>query len=571
MTQENTEGHAVDVVKAPGTDVHGTPVVSGMAYAPAMWVVRPDVPPATAPSIAEDKRDEEFARYQAAAKVVAERLTVRGDATIGHASDVLKMSASLATDRGIAKEVKVRISKQGLPAIQSLVGATDKFVTMFEKAGGLMAERVTDLRDVRDRVVAEIQGQPEPGIPVPTEPVVLLADDLAPADTAGLDPELIVGVATELGGPTSHTAIIARQLGIPCIVAMRELRQVKPGDLVLLDGGKGRITINADPAVAEDKVAKDHEWREKVRAWRGPAQTTDGHHAELLVNVQDGTTAAKAAQGQAEGVGLFRTEFCFLDAKTEPSIEEQTSIYSPVFEAFSHGKVVVRTLDAGSDKPIAYANLDDEENPALGVRGLRITGQNPELLQDQLDAIAKASQGHEGKSWVMAPMVSTLREAEWFTQEVRRRGMTGGIMVEVPAVAVMAEEFLKVVDFVSLGTNDLTQYTMAADRLSPHLAEYTDPWQPAVLKLIAQTAAAGKKLGKPVGVCGEAAADPILACVLLGMGVTSLSMAASAVSTVGAQVSAVSFSQCEAAAAVINDARDAKHARNLATEALGIR
>ena len=232
--------------------------------------------------------------------------------------------------------------------------------------------------------------------------------------------------------------------------------------------------------------------------------------------------------------------------------------------------MVIRTLDAGSDKPIAFANMEEEENPALGVRGLRISGQNPELLQNQLDSIAKAAEGRVGKTWVMAPMVATVPEAEWFAEEVRRRGLTGGIMVEVPAVAVLAEQFLAKVDFVSIGTNDLTQYTMAADRLSPHLAEYTDPWQPGVLALIASTAAAGKKLGKPVGVCGEAAADPVLACVLHGMGVTSLSMASSAVTSVGAQISAVTEEQCVAAAEAIKGAVDAKHARILAREALGI-
>lgn len=553
------------------SDVHGTPVVAGMAYAPAMWVVRPDVPPANAPSIAEGEREGEAERYKKAAGVVSQRLLERSERTIGSASDVLKMSSALATDRGIEKEMKSLIVGSGLPAVQAIVRATEKFASLFEKAGGLMAERVTDLRDVRDRVVAELLGQPEPGIPVPTEPAILLADDLAPADTAGLNPDLIIGVATELGGPTSHTAIIARQLGIPCIVAMRELREVRPGELVLLDGGKGKITRHADPKVAADKVEKDRLWREKVRAWSGPAQTTDGHRAELLVNVQDGPTAASAAAGEAEGVGLFRTELCFLDTKTEPSVAEQVDIYRPIYEAFPEGKVVVRTLDAGSDKPIAYANMDEEENPALGVRGLRVSGRNPELFQHQLDAIGQASAGHNGKNWVMAPMVATLHEAEWFTAEAHRRGMVGGIMVEVPAVAIQAEQFMEIVDFVSIGTNDLTQYTMAADRLSPHLAEYTDPWQPSVLKLIRHTAAAGKKMGKPVGVCGEAAADPILACVLVGMGVTSLSMAGSAVSAVGAQISAVSFAQCEAAAGVIDDARDAKHARQLATAALGIR
>lgn len=564
MTQESSENTATIA-----SDIAGTPVVSGMAYAPAMWVVRPSVPPATAQPIPEDGREAQFTKYEDAAATVAARLLKRSENTIGSASDVLKMSAGLAEDRGIRKEVRKAVLS-GVPAVQALVRATDKFVEMFQKVGGLMAERVTDLRDVRDRVIAEIQGDPEPGIPVPDAPCVLLADDLAPADTAGLNPELVVGLATELGGPTSHTAIICRQLGIPCIVAVRSLSSIGEGELVLLDGGKGLITRNADPDVATQKVAADRVWREKIRSWQGPARTTDGHHAELLVNIQDGPTAQKAAQGQAEGIGLFRTELCFLDSQTEPSVEQQADIYRPVFEAFPNNKVVVRTLDAGSDKPVAFANMKEEENPALGVRGLRITGQNPELLQHQLDAIAAASEGHDGKSWVMAPMVATISEAEWFVGEVHKRGLTGGIMVEVPAVAIMADKFLEVVDFVSIGTNDLTQYVMAADRLSPHLAEYTDPWQPGVLAMIANTAAAGKKLGKPVGVCGEAAADPVLACVLIGMGVTSLSMAASAVSAVGAQISAVSLEQCQAAAEAVKNARGSGEARTLAREALGI-
>ena len=564
MTQESSENTAT-----VASDIAGTPVVSGMAYAPTMWVVRPSVPPATAQPIPEEGREDQFKRYEDAAATVAARLLKRSENTIGSASDVLKMSAGLAEERGIRKDVRKAVLS-GVPAVQALVRATDKFVELFQKVGGLMAERVTDLRDVRDRVIAELQGDPEPGIPVPDAPCVLLADDLAPADTAGLNPELVVGLATELGGPTSHTAIICRQLGIPCIVAVRSLSSIGEGELVLLDGGKGLITRNADPDVATQKVAADRVWREKIRSWQGPARTTDGHHAELLVNIQDGPTAQKAAQGQAEGIGLFRTELCFLDSQTEPSVEQQADIYRPVFEAFPDNKVVVRTLDAGSDKPVAFANMEEEENPALGVRGLRITGQNPELLQHQLDAIAAASQGHDGKSWVMAPMVATISEAEWFVGEVHKRGLTGGIMVEVPAVAIMAEKFLEVVDFVSIGTNDLTQYVMAADRLSPHLAEYTDPWQPAVLAMIANTAAAGKKLGKPVGVCGEAAADPILACVLVGMGVTSLSMAASAVSAVGAQISAVSLFQCQNAAEAVKNARGSGEARTLAREALGI-
>lgn len=550
--------------------IFGTPVVSGLAYAPVMWVVRPSVPPASAPSVPEEEKEGEFAAYEAAAAKVAERLEARSNTTVGSASDVLKMSAALATDRGIRKEVRNLIMKGGSPAIQAVVKATDKFVELFQKTGGLMAERVTDLRDVRDRVIAEIEGKPEPGIPTPETPSILFADDLAPADTTGLDPELILGLATELGGPTSHTAIICRQLDIPCIVAVRDLNRIPAGETVVLDGATGGIERNPDPEAAAKAVAEDRAWRDSIAKWRGPAYTADGVHVELLVNVQDGGSAHKAAKGEAEGIGLFRTELSFLDAQVEPTIDEQVEIYRAVLDAYPENKVVIRTLDAGSDKPIAFANMEEEENPALGVRGLRISGQNPELLQNQLDSIAKAAEGRVGKTWVMAPMVATVPEAEWFAEEVRRRGLTGGIMVEVPAVAVLAEQFLAKVDFVSIGTNDLTQYTMAADRLSPHLAEYTDPWQPGVLALIASTAAAGKKLGKPVGVCGEAAADPVLACVLHGMGVTSLSMASSAVTSVGAQISAVTEEQCVAAAEAIKGAVDAKHARILAREALGI-
>lgn len=554
----------------PREKIHGTPVVSGMAYAPVVWAVKPAQPSPTAPPLIEALRESEFARYQAAATVVAQRLTERSHQTIGAVSDVLKMSAALATDKGVQRAVRSAVVDEGTPAVQALFATTAHFAELFTQAGGLMAERATDLRDVCSRVIAQIEGSPEPGIPTPAVPSILLATDLAPADTSGLDPKLVVGIATELGGPTSHTAIICRQLGIPCIVAVRELSEIAAGEYVLLDGGEGSIHRNPVPERAMDDVARDARWRKSISSWVGPARTKDGHAVELLCNVQDGTTAAKAAQGQAEGVGLFRTELCFLGSQTEPTVEEQAAIYRPVLEAFPEKKVVIRTLDAGSDKPIAWANMDAEENPALGVRGLRITGKNPNILERQLDAIALARSDRASKTWVMAPMVSTIAEAEWFATEVHKRGMTAGIMVEIPAVAILAESFLNYVDFVSIGTNDLTQYTMAADRLSSDLAEYTDPWQPAVLQLISLTAAAGQKVGKPVGICGEAAADPVLACVLVGMGVTSLSTAASGIAMVGAQLSAVSLQQCQDAAAAIAKAKDAKEARALARRALGI-
>ena len=340
---------------------------------------------------------------------------------------------------------------------------------------------------------------------------------------------------------------------------------------VLVDATAGTVTLGADADEARKLVAEDQVRLERIRAWRGPARTKDGMPVQLLANVQDGATALKASASEAEGIGLFRTELLFLDTPKEPTVEEQKKDYLAVFQAFPEGKVVVRTLDAGSDKPVPFATLTEEFNPALGVRGIRVTGQDPELMLHQLDAIAEAAKESPGTAaWVMAPMISTIPEAEWFAALCRERGLKPGIMIEVPAAVILITKFLSIVDFVSIGTNDLTQYTMAADRMSPHLAEYTDPWQPAVLELIAWTAAAGQEQSKPAGVCGEAAADPTLACVLIGMGITSLSMATNAISSVGATLAHVTMAQCREAAQAVRGARDSREARSLARSALGM-
>ena len=234
--------------------------------------------------------------------------------------------------------------------------------------------------------------------------------------------------------------------------------------------------------------------------------------------------------------------------REEPSVEEQAKGYAAVFEAFAGRKVVLRTLDAGSDKPLAFATLPDEANPALGVRGLRIARLDPGLLERQLDAVAEAARATSSTPWVMAPMVATVAEAAEFAAQVRARGLVPGVMIEVPSAALLADRLLEHVDFLSIGTNDLSQYTLAADRLSADLADLTDPWQPALLLLVSMTAEAGLRRGKPVGVCGEAAADPLLACVLVGLGITSLSCAASAVAGVGSKLGTVDLATCQEAA-----------------------
>ena len=527
--------------------VKGTGVVAGVVYAEAVWVrPRPDLP--TEGSIDQEASSEaEYDRFLEAVDVVASRLENRAAAAEGQASEVLTATAGMVKDRGWHKAVRKNI-RSGKNAEFATVGATDKFVTMFEAAGGVMAERTTDLKDVRDRVIAQLRGEQEPGLPMVEGQAVLFADDLAPADTATLDTAHIRALVTELGGPTSHTAIIARQLDIPCIVAVgNKLREIESGTLVFVDGALGTVTLGADEEESTKAVAEYRERAARVAEWTGPAQTKDGHRVQLLANVADGNAARIASDSQAEGIGLYRTELSFLSASEEPSVDEQAKIYKKVFNAYPNSKVVVRTLDAGSDKPISYATLSSEENPALGVRGLRIARDNESLLTRQLDAIAQAaeSRGDDAETWVMAPMVATSKEAQWFAELCRERGLTAGAMIEVPAAALMADKIMPHLDFVSIGTNDLTQYTMAADRLSPQLAYLTDPWQPAVLRLIQHTCIAGHEYNVPVGVCGEAAADPLLACVLTGLGVNSLSAASTAVAGVGAQLAELTFDQCQ--------------------------
>jgi phosphotransferase system enzyme I (PtsI) len=551
--------------------LRGTPVVPGVAYAPAL-LVRTDI---SAEAIARFDAsryadiDAALAAYDEAAAAVADGFLRKAGVASGAAAEVLTASAGLARDKGLRSAVR-KYLRSGDDLLASVRAGVEQFVTIFTGMGGLMAERVTDLRDIERRLVARLVGEPEPGVGTPDGPCVLLAEDLAPSDTAGLDPALVRALVTERGGPTSHTAIIARQLGIPCVVGVAGATTLPGGVPLLVDGAAGTISTGADPTEAEALVADDVRRREELASWQGPGATADGVPVKVLANVADGDSARGAAGAPVQGVGLFRTELCFLSRSDEPTVEEQTDIYSDVLGAFGGDRyVVVRTLDAGSDKPLAFATHTGEENPALGVRGLRLSFDNPGLLDRQLDAIAAAAERTGTEAWVMAPMVATVAEAADFAGRVRARGLKPGVMVEVPSAALLAHRMLEVVDFLSIGTNDLTQYAMAADRMATDLAHLTDPWQPAVLQLVAITAEAGRQAHKPVGVCGEAAADPLLACVLAGLGISSLSMAAAAVRPVGAQLARVTMDRCEEAAEAALAASDPQSGRDAVRALLG--
>ena len=551
--------------------LRGTPVVPGVAFAPAL-VVRAEVSPeaiARFDGSGFADADAALAAYDEAAQAVSDGFVRKAGGVSGDAAKVLTASAGLARDKGLRGAVRKHL-RAGEDLLGSVHAGVEQFVTVFTGMGGLMAERVTDLRDIELRITAHLVGEPEPGVGVPDSPRVLVAEDLAPADTAGLDASLVLALVTERGGPTSHTAIIARQLGIPCVVGVAGATALAADTPLLVDGTAGTIETDPDPESAQARVVADTDARAALASWSGPGRTADGVAVKLLANVADGESARAAATGPVQGVGLFRTELSFLNRKEEPTVDEQAGIYAEVLAAFGAGQyVVVRTLDAGSDKPVAYATLEGEENPALGVRGLRLSFDNPGLLDRQLDAVQQAAATTGTEAWVMAPMVATVAEAAEFADQVRARGLRAGVMVEVPSAALLAHRMLEVVDFLSIGTNDLTQYTMAADRMATDLAHLTDPWQPAVLQLIAITAEAGRQAGKPVGVCGEAAADPLLACVLVGMGITSLSMAAAAVRPVGAQLARATYDDCEDAAEAALAASDPLAARDAVRALIG--
>ncbi len=537
------------------TTLSGIGVGRGSAVGSVVKLALAAKPPKNEPAAADPAEADNL--VAGAFQYVANNLKVRAAAAQAATAAVLEATSLMAQDPGLLADVQRRI-KAGTGPATAVDQAVEGFCKILEASGPYLAERVTDLRDVRDRIVAKVLGVPEPGIPPLSKPTIIVANDLAPADTATLDLDHVVGSVTELGGPTSHTAIIAAQLNLPCLVRVTGSMQLADDATVAIDAATGIVTLDPDNAMREAIIARAKARAALKTATGGAGRTQDGHAVQLLANIGAVEDAERAAKEDVEGVGLFRTEVLFLDSATAPTVADQVKAYTKVFTAFGDRKVVIRTLDAGADKPLAFAPSEEEENPALGVRGYRMDRRFPQLLDDQLEAIAQAAKATSGTVWVMAPMVSTVHEAKAFTDKVRAHGLpVAGMMVEVPAAALRARHMLELVDFASIGTNDLTQYAMATDRMAGELAELLDPWQPAVLDLIAATGAAGKHADKAVGVCGEAARDPLLALVLVGLGVTSLSMAPSGVPGVRFARARPTRATCERMAEAARNARDA--------------
>lgn len=521
----------------------------GLAVGPARRMVPPPELPATEPAV--DDAAAELERATKALDEVAESLEATAAQASGEAAGVLAAQAMMARDPSLRASVQ-RAVDAGRAAPWAVRIAVGEAQEMMRAAGGYLAERASDLEDLANRTIAKLLGVAMPGLPQPEDPdeaYVLFAGDLAPADTATLPVDKVLAIVTERGGPTGHSAIIARAAGIPAVVSCPGAADVADGETVIV-----RVQVGETAEVvrhpSEDEVQAAEQQRADLAARlagsSGPGSTADGHRVQLLANVGSvDNLEAISGDSDAEGVGLFRTEVLFLDRAAAPTVDEQRDAYRKLLAALPGRDVVIRTLDAGSDKPLAFVQLGDEPNPALGVRGYRTASVQPQLLTDQLTAIASAAAETAANVRVMAPMISTPEEAAAFVEQARSHGLPSvGVMIEVPAAALRIDEIADVVDFVSIGTNDLAQYTFAADRQLGDVAHLLDPWQPGLLQLIARVAEALRRRDKPVSLCGEAAADPLLAPVLAGFGFTSLSMAPTAIPAVRAALRELTLEQC---------------------------
>jgi len=544
--------------------LHGIGVSPGTAAGPVVQVAPPLQPPADESSATDIAAALESVKE--ALESVAADLDRRAAAAGKDAKAILTATAQMARDKGLIKAAGVHL-KAGKGPANSIALSIEEYATQFEKLGGYFAERVTDLRDVGARGVAAVLGVPAPGVPSFDVPSVIVAHDLAPAETVTLDRALVLGIVTQGGGRTSHTAILAAQMGIPAVVQVAEATNIAAGTVIAIDGDTGEVTLDPDDSLLADQVERRARRLEAFGRVSGPGATKDGHPVALLANIGGVDDAERAAAEDVEGVGLFRTEFVFLSATNAPTVAEQAEIYRAVLAPFGTRRVVVRTLDAGADKPLAFADLGPEDNPALGRRGLRLSVAKPELLEAQLEALALAANDTEADVRVMAPMVATAAEAVWFAKRVHAAGLKkAGVMIEVPAAALRSEHVLAHVDFGSLGTNDLAQYTMAADRMQGELSDLLDPWQPAVLDMIAAACEGAARVGRPIGVCGEAAGEPLLALVLAGLGVSSLSMATSKVPAVRVALATHTLAQCRELAAIARRAVDSDTAASSVRE-----
>lgn len=573
------------------TRLTGRGAAPGVALAPASIV---DVHSSSLPAFPEKRSgsvDDEIARLKKATGLAAgqlQEIAERLADSVGEAeAEIFEAHAEFADDPELLSQASAAI-KAGASAERAVIGAFDTFRELLSASeSSYLAERATDLDDVRDRVVAHLCGV-DISVPIPSRRSVVVAKELTPSQTAGIPRELIAALVTESGSPTSHAAILARSLGIPAVVSCAGLLDaVREGIPVSVDGRSGEVVVAPDAEQVERielQIFEEEQRRARLSALRDePGRTRDGKRVELAANIGSAQDLKVAIESGAEGSGLVRTEFLFLERRIAPTVEEQSGFYAEVLSAFPGERVVFRTLDIGADKPLAFAPGPEEENPALGVRGLRMSLVRSDLFEEQLQALLRAREeaGSEtGRMAIMFPMVSLEREfveaRRILTQVAERHGYSTdgleiGAMIEVPAAALAAGRIAEHADFLSIGTNDLLQYLFAADRLNGEVAGLADACEPIVLEIIRDIVDAGHASGAWVGVCGEAASDPTVAAALVGLGADELSMTRVAIPEVKSVLRGLESTACrDAVDRAIAETREAVAARSLIETLLGI-
>lgn len=529
------------------TMIKGIAASNGIAIAKAYKLDMPDL---TVTRETITNIDAEIAKYSKAVEDVKKDLEMIKEAAAKNLSEdeaaIFDAHALVLSDPELQTQVEDKIKNEKIDAASALDDVANMFIMMFEGMDDeYFRERAADIRDVSRRLVANLLGKSLPNPALINEEVVIIAEDLTPSDTAQLDKNLVRGFATNIGGRTSHSAILARSMEIPAVVATNTItEEVKEGDMVILNGLDGEVIINPDQETIKAYEAKRDEYlaykNELKKLVNEKSETTDGHHVELVANIGSPKDLDAVKENGAEGVGLYRTEFLYMESAELPTEEEQFEAYKAVLEGLQGKPVVVRTLDIGGDKEIAAIPMPKEMNPFLGVRAIRLCFEREDIFRTQLRALLRASV--YGDLRIMFPMIAALgefRKAKGILMEEKdklvKEGVAVsdtfqvGIMIEIPAAAVLADQFAKEVDFFSIGTNDLIQYTFAADRMSSTINYLYQPFNPSILRLVKNVIDAAHKEGKWTGMCGEMAGEPLAAPLLIGLGLDEFSMSATSV------------------------------------------
>lgn len=569
-------------------------MIKGIAASPGIeigkaHVIKPQEVVINTASITREAVDEEIKKLEeaiCASKLQLEQIKQKTEKELSRdKAEIFNAHLMILEDPVFLDEIKSKIKTELITADNATAQVVKKYIKTFEDMkNAYMKERSVDIKDVGSRIIKNVLGITSDSFSF-TERVIIIARDLTPSDTAQMDKDKVLAFATDMGGRTSHTAIMARSLEIPAVVGLKNITdKVKDGDIVVIDGNDGIVYINPDDSILQKykKLQQDYlEYRNKLKELKElPAETSDKlRKVEISANIGTPKDVKGAIENGAEGVGLYRTEFLYMDRETLPTEEEQFNAYREVIEKMAPRPIIIRTLDIGGDKKLTYLDMPEELNPFLGWRAIRMCLDRPSILKTQLRAILRASA--YGNAKIMYPMVSGTEEVRRANailneakQELKAEGipfdenLEVGIMVEIPSAAIAADILAKEVDFFSIGTNDLIQYTLAVDRMNEHISYLYEPLHPAVLRLIKNVIDASHKAGKWTGMCGEMAGDTSATAILLGMGLDEFSMSASSIPQVKKIIRSLTYNEAKQIAEKALSMNEADEIRNMVNKAL---